>query len=387
MKKLDILFIEDNPFDLEIIIEGISDYFELNLSVANSKNDLLKIINSDAVFDIVISDYNMPGFTANEALEMVMDKYPMTPFICVSGSIGEEKAVELLKRGATDYILKENLVRLVPAIGRALKEFDELKMLQSTQNQLKIQNEELIVAKQKAEESDRLKTAFLANMSHEIRTPLNGILGFSELLINEDFQEDRIEYQKVIEQSCNQLANLVNNILDLSLIEANRLKLDYGMVDLNEVFSYIYSIHTVDCAKKGLELKPVFLDKSESRIYTDEVKVKQILSNIVKNAIKFTPSGFIEFGATVHDSEFRFFIKDTGIGISECDQEIIFNRFRQLEDGHTKNFGGTGLGLSISKSLVELLQGRIWLESEQGVGTTFYFILPTSVEKQESIAI
>jgi signal transduction histidine kinase len=241
---------------------------------------------------------------------------------------------------------------------------------------------ELVKAKEKAEESDRLKSAFLANMSHEIRTPMNGILGFSELLKQPGLSGDQQQkYIRVIEKSGARMLNIINNIVDISRIEAGLMQVDLRDSDINEQIEYIYTFFRPEAETKKIRLSyKTALPAKEAIIRTDREKVWAILTNLVKNALKYTENGSIEFGyelAPAQDHEpLRFYVKDTGIGIPANRQEAIFKRFIQADIADKMARQGAGLGLSISKAYVEMLGGEIWVESEEGMGTTFYFTLP-----------
>jgi len=244
---------------------------------------------------------------------------------------------------------------------------------------------ELVKAKEHAEESDRLKTAFLANMSHEIRTPMNGILGFASLLKEPDLNgETQQEYIKIIEKSGDRMLNIINDIIDISKIEANLIEVDIRESNLNEKMEFIYNFFKPQVEEKGMRflLKSTLLSK-EANIRTDSEKVYSILTNLVKNAIKYSKEGTIELGYIKKDKTLEFYVKDTGIGIPKERQEAIFERFVQADITDKMARQGAGLGLSISKAYVELLGGKIWVESEEGVGSTFYFTLPYNPEPGE----
>jgi len=241
--------------------------------------------------------------------------------------------------------------------------------------------DDLKKAKIKAEESDRLKSAFLANMSHEIRTPLNGILGFAELLKDENVsQGQRREFLEIINSSGRQLLNLINDIIDLSKIEAGQIELmetDCNINSLlNEVYSFFQSTKN-DSGKENIEMRLVpGLEDSESEVKIDSFRLKQILNNLLSNALKFTHQGYIEFGYSLIDNNLEFYVKDTGIGVPKDSMGIIFERFRQADDSHSRIYGGTGLGLSICKALVELMSGEIKLSENEKDGAKFVFKLP-----------
>jgi signal transduction histidine kinase/DNA-binding NarL/FixJ family response regulator len=238
---------------------------------------------------------------------------------------------------------------------------------------------ELIIAKENAEESDKLKTAFLQNMSHEIRTPLNGIIGFSALLNFDDISKEEIkEYTALINQSGKRLIEIVNNVLDISKIQTGQIKIEQKAIVVISMFSDLFTFFSPIAIIKKISLK-YHNEKDEQRsIFTDEAKLHQILVNLINNALKFTKSGQVDYGYEVKGDFLQFFVKDTGIGIEEELYEKIFERFIQAEQSMTKNYEGAGLGLAISKGLIELLGGKIWVKSEIGKGSTFFFTLPYS---------
>ncbi len=238
--------------------------------------------------------------------------------------------------------------------------------------------EDLIKAKEKAEESDRLKSAFLTNMSHEIRTPMNGIMGFSDLLKEPNLSgELKQEYISVIEKSGTRLLDIINDIIEISKIESGLIKAAVSETNINEQTEYIYNFFKPEVDQKGIEfsVKNV-LRYQEAIIKTDKEKIETILSNLVKNAIKFTQTGAIEFGYVKKVEYLEFFVKDTGAGIQKEHMEIIFERFRQGNESLSRYYEGVGLGLAITKAYVEILGGKIWVESDGNKGSTFFFTIP-----------
>ncbi|MFO8235424.1 MAG: ATP-binding protein [Bacteroidales bacterium] len=251
---------------------------------------------------------------------------------------------------------------------------------QSNITEQKKYEEQLKIAKEKAEESDKLKSAFLANMSHEIRTPLNGILGFSYLLSKEELKKSQKEkFNKIIKHNGQQLLNIINDILDISKIEVHQLTLYNSIFPINELIKEIETLYLNDenVVKKQLAFTTYMdlKDKSDF-IIADRERIMQILQNLIDNAIKFTDRGKIECGYLKKGNELKFYVADTGKGISKTKRQEIFKRFSQEENTQKQNINGTGLGLSISKGLVELMGGEIWVDSELDKGSTFYFTIP-----------
>jgi PAS domain S-box-containing protein len=250
--------------------------------------------------------------------------------------------------------------------------------------------EELIKAKERAEESDRLKTAFLHNISHEIRSPMNGILGFTNLLLEPGLTgEEQHEYIDIIKNSGDRMLNTINDLMDISLIESGQVKVAASDINVNEQIEYLYTFFKPEAEKKGIQLSfKNLLPPREANIKTDPEKIYAILINLIKNAIKFTNDGSIEFGynkkTDSESAELEFFVKDTGIGIPKNWQQAIFDRFVQADLSLSKKYEGSGLGLSISKAYIEMLGGKIWVESIEGEGSVFYFTIPYSTSKSET---
>lgn len=500
--NLKILILEDNQYDADLLQRELKKSgFRFISEIVQTRESYESALNSFKP-DIILSDYSLPSFDGLAAFHIKQKKSPDIPFIIVSGTIGEENAVELLKQGATDYVFKD-LSRLGLAIRRALEEVElqreqkrtekvmkeyleqystmksatlfgfmltdekgnlldvndaycsmsgytkeELLNLSVTDievtekpeeiaeriqriiefgtNQFeskhkakdgrvfnievsmgflnskkqiiafvrditdrKLAEQELIKSKEKAEESDRLKSAFLANMSHEIRTPMNGILGFADLLKEPNLtSKKQQEYIKIIESSGVRMLNIINDIVNISKIEAGLMEVNLTESNVNEQIEYIYTFFKPEVEQKGMQL---FFKKSltskDAVIKTDQEKIYAILTNLVKNAIKYTNEGFIEYGYRLNmdskPAELEFFVKDTGVGILKDQQEAVFERFVQADSSNKMAYHGVGLGLSISKAYVEILGGKIWLESEEGKGSTFYFTIPYNTELEK----
>ena len=275
--------------------------------------------------------------------------------------------------------------------GLHFSEFQDMAKTINRMIDIRTQKEkELQIAREKAEESDRLKSSFLANMSHEIRTPMNAIIGFSELLQEEDLPfETRQQFFNHIRNSGNSLLNLINDIIDFSKIESGELKISKTTFSLNQLFDELYHTFLKIKSKKGkddIDLNfTKGLEDERSIIFTDPLRLKQIITNLVDNAIKFTEKGNISVSYHLDERFLIFAVKDTGIGISKDKQDIIFSRFRQADDSHARRYGGTGLGLSISKKLAELLDGHMWLESTPDIGSSFFIRIPYSQDENSKV--
>ncbi len=269
-------------------------------------------------------------------------------------------------------------------LGQAIPEYNEKKQVIgyvgtiTDITDIKLYELELNRLKEKAEESDRLKSAFLANMSHEIRTPMNGILGLAELLKEPKLSGDEQQlYLDLIKESGARMLNIIKDIIDISRIEANQVKVFTNVVDINEQTEYLYNFFKPETDSKGISLSlNNGLSGQDVIIETDKEKFNAVLTNLVKNAIKYTNKGTIEFGYHKNEGFLEFYVQDTGIGIPKSRQEAIFDRFVQADIEDRYALEGAGIGLSIAKAYVEMLKGKIWVESKKNKGSTFYFTIP-----------
>jgi len=252
------------------------------------------------------------------------------------------------------------------------------KELQASIKRIRSINIELEKAREKAEESDRLKSAFLANMSHEIRTPMNGILGFANLLKDPKLTGEEHEMHiRIIEQSGHRMLNIINDLIDISKIESGQMEVSLTESKVNEQIEYIYSFFKHEAENKGLKISfNNALPAEKSIINTDREKIYAILTNLVKNAIKYTHEGAIEFGYKKKRDFLEFYVSDSGIGIASDKQQLIFDRFVRADLSLSSQYEGAGLGLSITKAYVEMLGGKIWVKSEEHKGSKFYFTIP-----------
>ena len=293
-----------------------------------------------------------------------------------------QKELEEKVRQRTDELIQVNT---------QLEEKQEEIVIQNTElaesrsNLEKIVQErtaELEEAKERAEQSDRLKTSFLANMSHEIRTPMNAIVGFASLLSEPGMKiNERNNYIKLINNNCESLLVLIDDLLEISLIEANQIQIRKSPFKIDQILNELEEYFKLR-NKKNIDLvfiKPVY--KEEIIINNDSTRFKQIFINLLSNALKYTEKGYIRFGYEIKDAFIEFYVSDSGIGINEKNYEGIFNHFHKIEESKIKIYRGAGLGLSISKKIVELMGGEIWVYSKVGEGSTFYFTLPWDQEK------
>ncbi|WP_291133383.1 ATP-binding protein [Flavobacterium sp. UBA7682] len=281
---------------------------------------------------------------------------------------GNKKAIKLLKESNGEFSY----------IGNLFEENNNQKL-------------ELITAKIKAEESDRLKSSFLANLSHEIRTPMNAINGFTDLIINTNINEtEKLEYLNVIEKSGKNLVSIIDDLIEMSKIDSNQISPNYTVVNLESCVSELYETIKVTIPKKSIEF--ILIKSSmpaEFNIITDDIKLKQVIINLLTNAIKFTDVGMVTFGYEIDEKneQIHFTVRDTGLGIDEQEHQNIFDRFKRVDSDVSIKVGGLGLGLAISKAYVELLGGSISLESKVGKGSTFYFSIPLKYAKVDNIMV
>ena len=239
---------------------------------------------------------------------------------------------------------------------------------------------ELIIAKDKAEESNRLKSSFLANISHEIRTPLNSIVGFANLLNDAgNTPSVREEYIGYLNQNTDRLLQIISDIIDLSRLENSEIEISYNPVRINALLDFTAGYATAMIDKSGKEIDFVLnkgLDEGRDVVYTDEIWLKRVFRHLSDNAVKFTRSGRIEVSSAVAGSSLMFSVKDTGIGINRESINSIFEQFRQEEDGHKRSFEGLGIGLTLARHVIEHMDGYLWVESEKGNGSEFFFTIP-----------
>jgi len=375
------VFLEKVHFHMKRVIKADNFYIALYHKDQNKYN-----------FPYYVDEYDQVDATTMESMEN-----SLTEYIRVTGKgtrITEKEEAQIAKFFKLKTIGKYSPVWMgAPLLDSALKEVIGVAAVQDYNNENAYNEEDLIVfeifantigafieklasftklkeAKEEAERSNRLKTVFLSNMSHEIRTPLNGIIGFSDLLLS-DTQDSTIkEYVGIINKSAHTLLYSINDIMDIAKIEAGQIKVIKDRFDLIVLLEEVYCFFNKQPGNKDIRLSTPKVDSFW--FLSDKIKIQQILINLVNNALKFTPEGYVEFGFEIERTGILLFVKDTGIGISQEDQLNIFDRFTQVEENKTRIFGSTGLGLSIVKEFTNILGGEIWLESQPGQGTEFY---------------
>lgn len=491
-KNLNLLLLEDVEYDAINLMEFLkSAGFDCNFDWVSEKDPFIEKLKYGN-YDIILSDYRLPGFSGVEALKISRQLLPDVPFICVSGTIGEEMAVDLIHLGASDYVIKDRLSKLPVSIEKALNEAREkatrleaeTKLMQSEERlrdiimssydwiwetdtkwrytyvseqvekiigyhpdevmgktpidfmpeeerykfheilRLCIQENivindlenrclhkngaevwlltngfpvfnadgylvgyrgidkditeqkrlttELIEAKEKAELSDRLKTAFMNNISHEIRTPLSVILGFADILFQPGLElEEREAYLKILHENSDRLLDTITNYMDISLLMSGNIKAKRTPVDMQKLLENAKEKFLPRCNEKNLTLNIENADRGKLSYYGDQELLERAVFHLIDNAVKFTVTGSVTLGVRHNDNSLEFFIRDTGPGIDIDAQNRIFNVFIQGENTLTRNYEGNGLGLSIAKAIAELMGGTINVNSEVGKGTVF----------------
>lgn len=400
LKNANILIVDDQQQNLDVLT-GLLDMMEYTNYLTTTDPRKVADLLTSFKPDIILLDLMMPhlnGFQVMEQLKPLIKPETFLPILVLTADAKPETKQQALTNGATDFLTKPfDLIEVELRIRNLLK---TLLLHQTLENQNEILEEKvkertavlaqtnvaLSIAKDKAEESDRLKSAFLANMSHEIRTPMNGILGFCELLQTPNLADSKHQkYINIIEKSGHRMLNTITDIMNISKIESGNLGVLISETNVKDMMEELFEFYQPDVAKKNLQLSlKNNLADHECIIKSDREKIYGILSNLLNNAVKFTNTGTVEFGCNKENEILEFFIKDTGEGIPPEHASFIFERFRQGSESLSRNYEGSGLGLPIAKAYVEILGGSIWFTSTEGKGSEFYFTIP--LHQEEKIA-
>ncbi|MFO7658623.1 MAG: ATP-binding protein, partial [Bacteroidales bacterium] len=298
----------------------------------------------------------------------------------------EKRALEAVIKDRTFQLARKNSILREKQLEITKQNTELEKYRNYLENLVEERTKELLVAKNKAEESDRLKTSFLNNISHEIRTPLNAAGGFSKLLNDNNFSnQERRKFVNIINDNIDSLLELMDDIIDISLLEADQISLSFQSIDINDLLREIEEIFRKN-NKKQLDIKYKTSDNLSDKIYlnSDMQRIRQIITNLLNNAVKFSEKGQVQFGFDLIEKQIRFFVSDTGIGIDKEDFDKIFNPFYKIESNNDRLYRGAGIGLAICKKIVELMGGEIWVESEIDTGSVFYFTVPVDIEDKDS---
>ncbi len=369
-KELRLLLIEDNEDDAHLLVHLLEkEGYQTSFLRIQNEAELNKALDSQN-WDLIICDYRLPSFTGSEALEIFKQKGLEIPFILLSGTVGEEIAVNMMKAGAHDYIMKDHIGRLGPAIKRELSEAE-------LRRQRKDILEELRIAKEQAEQSDKLKSNLLASLSHEFRTPLNGILGFAQVIESESEAPYIQKNAQNIYGAGQRLMKTLDSIMWLAQLNSG-LQPKFSFFNLEKFLTELLIPFREKALEKNLALN-IQVEPGLS-CYSDQQLLGESLINLVDNAIKYTGEGSIEIRVEL-TGEFpsaflEVTVKDTGIGINPENFTIIFDAFRQVSEGMGRKFEGCGLGLTIVKKIIEILGGDINIKSHVNSGSAFTIRLP-----------
>jgi len=375
---LNVLCLEDSPRDAEIMRELLTDAgYDLNMDCTAVEKEFVTFLRSHK-YDIILSDFKLPGFDGFTALRWSVEICPDVPFICISGTVGEETAVELLKKGAVDYILKDRLVRLPSAIQRALDEAKEKEARQRAEKELVSLNTQLeqrvIERTYQLEAANKELEAFTYSVSHDLRAPLRAVDGFSKFVL-EDY-ENKLDSEgkrllNLIRTNIQKMDQLITDLLALSRV--TRGELSFSGIDMTQMAISIFKESAAPDVTDKISLTVDPLPEG----YADPTYMRQVWTNLIANAIKFSSKKkkpVIKIGGSKENGFNVYFVKDNGVGFNPEYTHKLFGVFQRLHK--SDDFEGTGVGLAIIQRIIRRHGGKVWAEGEEGKGATFYFSLP-----------
>ena len=371
-KEINVLIIDDSSF-MRKKLKNILTPRQYNLFLAESGEEGLDILKHTEVH-LILLDVELNGMSGLEFLETIKkdNRFSHVPVIAVSGNDSPHIIARLLKQGASDFIKKPFIVeQLLLKCDLHIKNYKNLKLLKQKTKEL--------------DEAQQVKSRFLANMSHEIRTPLNAIVGFIDLLKMKKFDEETTRYINIISDSSYTLLNVLNDILDLSKIEAGKLLIEHINFDPKKELSYVIDLFQLKASQKNIYIKTEYINLPEV-LNSDPMRIKQVLINLLSNAIKFTPEEKNVYVMVKYENQNLYIsVKDEGIGMDEETVDRIFHPFTQEDESTTRKYGGTGLGLTISYEIIKLLGGKLEVHSQKGKGSEFSFTIPVKMVKETAI--
>lgn len=366
-----VLIVEDNVLDAELAERELSKEYKAPLQFMRvDTKEAFTAALDDFEPDLIISDYMMPAFDGMAALKIALERAPETPFIVFTGSMNEDTAVACMKAGAWDYIIKEHLKRLGPAVRAAMEEKEVRR--------------EREAARREIEKAYRVKKDFLANISHELRTPLNGILGMCSIIEGFKLEKHERYWLSMAKQSAEKLNRIILDLLNFIDLESKKVILDSAPFSVEALVDSVVHVFKTKAEKKGLTL---YYDNrcGHSHFTGDKTRTAQIVWNLLSNAVKFSEKGTVRVETGEKAGTLCITVEDEGIGIEKSKLTNIFLPLQQLENPYTKTHGGVGLGMSIVKNIVDLMEGSIRVESAPGSGSRFEVDIPGGFSDEQSV--